>query len=111
MLTTSTIPALTTVPSLLVNSHSWTGLVWLVVRTTLLVDILDNVEVVVIHVITSKDIGDKVQDSGLSNPSPSKKKDCVWCLRLVLCVTMTPFSRDSTLLEKTVGMIALKMSL
>ena len=67
---------------------------------------VENVEVIVVHVVASKDIGDEARDFSLSNTSLSNKSDCVWCLRLVLCsaidMVMTPFLRDSTLLLKTI---------
>jgi hypothetical protein len=47
----------------------------LIVRTTLLIGVVEDVEVVVINVVTDKDIGDKFQDRGLSDTGLSKKKD------------------------------------
>jgi len=47
----------------------------LVVRTPLLVAVVEDAEVVVINVIPSKDIGDEFQGGGLSNASLPKKED------------------------------------
>jgi len=56
----------------------------LVVRTMLLVGVVEGIEVVVVDVIAVKDIGDKFQDRGLSNASLPNKKDGIWPIRLVL---------------------------
>jgi hypothetical protein len=53
----------------------------LVIRTTSLVGMIENIEVVAISVVASKDIGDTSQDQGLSDTSLS---DGVWCFGLTL---------------------------
>jgi len=49
----------------------------LVVGTTALVGMVENIEVVVINVVAGKDIGDEFQDRGFSNTSLSNKKNGV----------------------------------
>ena len=39
---------------------------------------VENVEVVVINVVASKDIGDEFQDRGFSDASLSNNKNSVW---------------------------------
>ena len=56
----------------------------LVVRTTSLVRMVENVKVAVINVVASKDIGDEFQDRGFSDTGLSNKKDSVRRFRLVL---------------------------
>jgi len=56
----------------------------LILRTTLLVGVVEDLEVVVIKVISDKSISDKFQDRGLSDTSLSNEKDGVWLVRLVL---------------------------
>jgi len=59
-----------------------------------LVGIVENVEVVVIDVVASKDIGDEFQQGGLSDASLSNKKDGVWRFCLVLrCLDDSPLKR------------------
>ena len=43
---------------------------------------VEDVEVVVINVFAVKDVGEEFQECRLSDTSPSKKKDGVWCIRL-----------------------------
>ena len=55
----------------------------LVVRTTLFIAAIEDIEVVVISVISCKDIGDELQERRLPNTSPSNEKDGVWPIRAV----------------------------
>ena len=55
----------------------------LVVRTTLLIGAIEDIEVEMVNVISGKDIGDEFQERGLSNTSLSNKKDGVWLIRPV----------------------------
>jgi len=56
----------------------------LILRTTLLVGVVEDLEVVVINVISEKSISDKFQDRGLSDTRLPDEKDGVWLVRLVL---------------------------
>jgi len=56
----------------------------LVVRITSLVGMVEDIEVIVINVVASKDIGDEFQDRGFSDTSLSNKKNSVWRFRPVL---------------------------
>ena len=49
----------------------------LVFRTTLLVSMIENVDVVMINVVAVKDIGDEFQEGRFSNTSFSNKKDAL----------------------------------
>ena len=65
----------------------------LVGRSAILVGMVEDVVVVVINVFAVKDVGEEFQECRLSDTSLSKKKDGVWCIRLVRrCV-------DNSLLE------------
>ena len=55
-----------------------------VVRSTLLVGMVEDVEVVVINLVPSEDIGDKLQDGGFPDTSFPNKKDGGWRFRLVV---------------------------
>jgi hypothetical protein len=80
----------------------------LIVRTTLFIGVVENIEVAVINIISDKDIGDVFQDQRLSDTSLANKRDCVWLIRPAL---MTPFLRDSTSLDNTVKTDLSEMSL
>jgi len=56
----------------------------LVGRTTSLVGMVEDVQVVVVSVISGKDIGDELQDRGFSDTSLSNNKNSVRYFRLVL---------------------------
>jgi len=56
----------------------------LVIRTTLLVGMIENVEAVMINAVAGKNIGDEFQDGGFSDTSLSNKKDGVGRSRLIL---------------------------
>ena len=49
----------------------------LVVGISLLVGVIEDVKGVVIHVVASKDVGDKLQERGLSDTGLSNEKDGV----------------------------------
>ena len=55
----------------------------LVVRTTLLIGAVEDIEVEMVNAISGKDIGDEFQERGPSNTSLSNKKDGVWLIRPV----------------------------
>ena len=55
----------------------------LVVRTTLFIGSVEDIEVVVINVVAREDIADEFHDRGLSNTSLSNKKDGVSPIRSV----------------------------
>ena len=50
----------------------------LVIRTTLLIGAVEDIEVVLINVLACKDVADEFQERGLSNTSITHKKDGVW---------------------------------
>ena len=56
----------------------------LVVRTTSLVGMVENIEFIMITIVTGKDIADIFQNRGLSDTSFSNKKDGVQPFRLDL---------------------------
>jgi len=58
--------------------------VTLVIRTTLFVGVVEDLEIVVINVLAGKGIGDKLQDCGLSDTSLPDKKDGEWRICFVL---------------------------
>ena len=73
---------------------------------------VNSVEVVVIHVITSKDIGDEVTRLRSFQPQSSPTRKIVYgAFALFFDVMITPLLRDSMLLDKTVGTISLMTSL
>jgi len=81
-----------------------------VVRTTWLVGMVEDIEVVVINVVASKDIGDEFQDRGFSKTSLSNKKRIVYgSFVLRFDIFTTPFLRDGTSLEMTIRTIVPQM--
>jgi hypothetical protein len=66
----------------------------------LFIGTVEDVEVVVINAVTDKDIGDKFQDRGFSDTSLPKKKDGIWCFRLVVgCLNDPLFERYYVTME------------
>jgi len=49
----------------------------------LLIGLVEGVEIAVINVLATKDIGKELQDRGLSDTSLSNKKEGYWYVRLV----------------------------
>ena len=66
----------------------------MIVRTTLFIGAVENLEVVVVDIFTGKGIGNEFQDRRLSDTGLSNKKDCVLLIRTVFrCF-------DNSLLER-----------
>jgi len=56
----------------------------LIIRTTLLVGVVEDAEIAVINAFAGNDISKELYEGGLSDTSLSNKKDGVWCNQLVL---------------------------
>jgi hypothetical protein len=71
----------------------------LVVRTTLFVGVIEDVEVVVIDIVADKGVADELQDCGLADTSLLTRMIVYGARTLCFDVLMIPCLRDPTSLE------------